>query len=490
MRWLRRAVAVVVGCVIVSAIAGAVAVSAVAAGAVAGTGSADWTTGSTIEVAPDPACAGTITQPPEGWTVVSLQGVYGGNKVQAKQVAFGPQGEVRWLYAGGPERMIWSYDVDPQPNGTLFVTATKPGKTFLYEVDPRTNERLWERTLNMTDTHDADLIDGGEQILLANMRNYNESSGENEDRILIYDRERDEVVWEWHFDDHYPPGVGGDYEDDWTHVNDVDKISEGRYLVSPRNFDQAIVVNRSTGEIDRQLGSNGETDILNQQHNPDYLETVGGEPTMLVADSENDRIVEYTNRGGEWHRTWKIGNESVFQWPRDADRLPNGNTLIVDSRNHRVLEVTPDGEVVWEVYTPGLPYDAERVRFGNGSAGPAMANLVAGGSRQLTGSAGGHENDSTMNACLNAIANASTASAVTTPAERVTVSADLVTATDSPTPTNGTNGTTRSVSSRPTTGTNTDTDDDGTATLVRNAAIGISALVFVLAVWVGLRRAE
>lgn len=34
--------------------------------------------------------------------------------------------------------------------------------------------------------------------------------------------------------------------------------------------------------------------------------------------------------------------------PLDADRLPNGNTLIAGGKSKRVLEVDPKGEIVWE----------------------------------------------------------------------------------------------------------------------------------------------
>ena len=35
-----------------------------------------------------------------------------------------------------------------------------------------------------------------------------------------------------------------------------------------------------------------------------------------------------------------------------AQRLPNGNTLITESDNGRVFEVTQDKETVWEFYNP------------------------------------------------------------------------------------------------------------------------------------------
>jgi hypothetical protein len=36
-------------------------------------------------------------------------------------------------------------------------------------------------------------------------------------------------------------------------------------------------------------------------------------------------------------------------WGGDANRLPNGNTLIVNVTRGRIVEVTPEGEVVWEM---------------------------------------------------------------------------------------------------------------------------------------------
>jgi hypothetical protein len=37
---------------------------------------------------------------------------------------------------------------------------------------------------------------------------------------------------------------------------------------------------------------------------------------------------------------------------RDADRLPNGNTLIVE--RIKIFEVTPEGEIVWRLNVRGV----------------------------------------------------------------------------------------------------------------------------------------
>ncbi|WP_255195068.1 aryl-sulfate sulfotransferase [Halorarius litoreus] len=337
----------------------------------------------------DTSCAGTMVEPAGGTTVISVQGARGRNKTPARLVGVGPRGELKWVH-GGPEDVIWGYDVDPLDNGNLFVVGTfregGHGKTLMYEFNPRTQETVWVERVNITDTHDADLLDDG-RIAIANMRNYDEANGTNSDRLVIYNRTTDSFEEEWLFRDHYDPETGGPYEEDWTHVNDIDRVNGSHYLLSPRNLDQVILVDIETGDIELKLGSDNDFRTLKRQHNPQYLESEDGTPTLLVADSDNDRIVEFQKQGDQWQRTWTLGSDASLAWPRDADRLANGNTLVVDSRNNRVLEVTPTGEVVWEVYSPWLVYDAERVRVGDDDVrrGPTIADLGASGTYSIQG---------------------------------------------------------------------------------------------------------
>jgi hypothetical protein len=218
------------------------------------------------------------------------------------------------------------------------------------------------------------------------MREWNESTGSSDDRVVIYNRSSGEFTWEWYFRNHYPEDTDGGYSEDWTHVNDVDPVGDDRLLLSPRNFDQAIVVDIESKEIVERLGSDGDYSVMREQHNPDWLESENGTPTILVADSENNRVVEYAKEDGEWVRTWEVGSETLT-WPRDADRLPSGNTLVTDTLDHRVMEITPTGEVVWEYYATWGPYDAERMGTGPESSGPTIRDLNKSGSYAITGSA-------------------------------------------------------------------------------------------------------
>ncbi|MFC7195040.1 hypothetical protein ACFQL4_10875 [Halosimplex aquaticum] len=140
-----------------------------------------------------------------------------------------------------------------------------------------------------------------------------------------------EIEWEWEAQTDFPLSGGGPYPNDWTHVNDIEVLPDGRFMVSLRNQDQVVFLKQGTGLLENQtLGAEDDHDVLYEQHNPDFIPAERGGPAVLVADSENDRVVEYQREGGNWTRTWKWSDGTV-DWPRDADRLPNGNTLIVDS---------------------------------------------------------------------------------------------------------------------------------------------------------------
>jgi hypothetical protein len=219
-------------------------------------------------------------------------------------------------------------------------------------------------------------------------------------RFVIADMEHERIAvvadgsveWEWRaaesgFYD-APPDVT---RRDWLHINDVDHLGDGRFLVSVRNANQLLVIERGEGVVEVINADTGGSDesctvggqlsdfdgdgevrcgdpaLMDHQHNPQWL----GPGRVLVADSENDRVVELHRTDGEWQVAWSLERAGglELQWPRDADRLPNGNTLVTDSLNRRVFEVTPGGDVVWSYATPLIPYEADRLPGGE-VAGP------------------------------------------------------------------------------------------------------------------------
>jgi outer membrane protein assembly factor BamB len=246
-------------------------------------------------------------------------------------------------------------------------------KNVVEEVDPETNERVWAYTwydvfIHYHEVHDADRLENGETVII----------DMGKDRTFTVNQEG-EITWEWSAVEHLDRGTdfweahveGTSREShnytgpgqDWTHMNDVDRLENGNFLMSIRNFDVLVEVDPETDEIVDVIGEPGNHSLMYEQHDPSYLDD---HDHVIVSDSENNRIVEYDAETME--AVWRYEGPTTsdrLQWPRDADRLPNGNTLIVDSRNFRVIEVDEDGDVVWghdlSADPQGIVYDADRL---------------------------------------------------------------------------------------------------------------------------------
>ncbi|WP_210424204.1 arylsulfotransferase family protein [Halorussus ruber] len=329
-----------------------------------------------------------VVGPRQGVTVVTVQ--RGDMRdLSGELVAFRPNGSV--LYQ--TERHSTYWDVDPSPEGKRTVTYVATtwlnesvcggGPLFADRGDCRRNvverlnlttgerTRLYAHRMEGGRWHDVDVINDS-HILVGDIGN---------EAVFVVNTTSGIREWTWTAESDLPITGGGSYDEDWVHLNDVELLDGGRVMVDLRNQDQVAFLNRSEGMVDDwTLGSENDYEVLREQHNPDYIPSERGGPAVVVADSENDRLVEYQRVGGEngedgsearWKRTWTWTDEQM-QWPRDADRLPDGNTLVTDTIGDRVFEVNRRGEVVWTLPID-RPYEAERLGTGEESAGGSSA---------------------------------------------------------------------------------------------------------------------
>jgi outer membrane protein assembly factor BamB len=132
----------------------------------------------------------------------------------------------------------------------------------------------------------------------------------------------------------------------------------GNVLVCTRHQDTIAVIDWDLGELVWSWGQG----ILSGPHDATTLEN----GNILVFDNG-------INRG--WSRVIELDPLSrriVWEYraaePTDfftltrgsSQRLPNGNTLIADSEAGRAFEVTRDGELVWDFWSPHLSEQGER----------------------------------------------------------------------------------------------------------------------------------
>jgi hypothetical protein len=273
------------------------------------------------------------------------------------------------------------HDVDPSPEGE---------QTLSYVAHNISGEAVCPERLKSSAPCTENVIDrinystGETERLYSSFVNYNGSSNWHDvdrvsdsqflvgdiqfDRVFIVDTAAGSIEWTWNASAEYDRSTGGK-PDDWTHLNDVEVLDEDRYMINLRNQDQVVFVHREMGLLDNlTLGADGDHGTLYEQHNPDYIPEQRGGPAILVADSENNRIVEYQRQNGSWVQSWLWADERL-RWPRDADRLPNGNTLVVDTHGTRLLEVAPSGEIVWQREVPRGVYEVELLSTGDESTG-------------------------------------------------------------------------------------------------------------------------
>ena len=137
--------------------------------------------------------------------------------------------------------------------------------------------------------------------------------------------------------------------EDTPGVWDVEPLAGGRVLVTEFAMSQVREVDLATKQTVWKF------EQLRNPYDADRLPN----GNTLIADTFGSRVIEVDPKGTI---VWSFDKEIR---PFDCDRLANGNTLIADVRKDRVLEVDPKGEVVWQLTGMPYPHDADRLPNGN-----------------------------------------------------------------------------------------------------------------------------
>ncbi|MFA6530235.1 MAG: aryl-sulfate sulfotransferase [Candidatus Micrarchaeia archaeon] len=241
------------------------------------------------------------------------------------------QGEVVWEYILPAEFSGYTnpgFDAELLPNGNVQFVVARKG---IFEVD-KSGNILWEyRTGKIS--HDADRLPNGNILFGFG------AEDKSTDAQVTEITPSGKVVWTWYAKDHYNTlSYNKIYDQGWTHTNAVLRMDNGDTLISPRNFNLLVEVDAS-GNVVKEIGKG----LMYYQHDPVFL----ADGNLLFANHvEPNEILEINPNTNEVLWNYTI-NSTYLQPARDANRLPNGNTLITGTG--AILEVTPDKEVVWSL---------------------------------------------------------------------------------------------------------------------------------------------
>jgi hypothetical protein len=236
--------------------------------------------------------------------------------------------------------------------------------------------------------HDVARLDNGNTLVMASVVldvGYISNKPLIDDCLLEISPAGD-IVWAWYTWQHFAEfqftdvakiqiyGIGGD----WAHANSVTEIPQnvlfdtrfkpGNLIVSYRNLNTIIVVDKATGAIVWQKGPNDSATI--GQH---YVHMIplglegaghimafdngasGGYPAV---SREFSRVVEIDPISKTLPWTYTASRSGVQNWTffspfiSGAQRLQGGNTLITEGTKGRIFEVTSTGTIVWEFMSP------------------------------------------------------------------------------------------------------------------------------------------
>jgi outer membrane protein assembly factor BamB len=199
-----------------------------------------------------------------------------------------------------------------------------------------------------------------------------EHDGEMYGDYLVEMTTSGKVVWEWRTWEHLSPEADRitaiqERREEWTHGNGLAELPNGNIVVSFRTISTVIVIERATGKIVWKLGA----PPLSGQHAPAPLSN----GNLLIFDNGPHRLdhplpfsrvieVEMADKKIVWKYQENAERDFFSSRISNAQRLPNGNTLICEGDTGRLFEVTSDGELVWEYVNPhfGGPLNAQNNR--------------------------------------------------------------------------------------------------------------------------------
>jgi hypothetical protein len=188
------------------------------------------------------------------------------------------------------------------------------------------------------------------------------------------------VVWTWHAKDHLDPDIdiiGPLYRrEEWCNGISFDVLDTGNILLTCRNLDSILTIDRKSGKIISRWGNASYLDkgtgrvehrwgidtLAGPHDGQEISYGLPGSGHLLCYDngvnSSQSRVVEIDPVTGAsvWQLPAKgdqqLGRRSFSYNMGGVQRLPNGNTLVCNGADGTISQLTPRGDLVWQYVNP------------------------------------------------------------------------------------------------------------------------------------------
>jgi hypothetical protein len=180
--------------------------------------------------------------------------------------------------------------------------------------------------------------------------NCNNPSGCPDNRVILVDRSGN-IVWQYgQF------GVTGSGPNQLNVPVQNTWLPNRHVLITDQANERIIEVDVATKNIVWQYGTTGVSgNGPNQLNNPNCAELLEN-GHILICDENNNRAIEVKKSSMGGKIVWQYGsgdpnNNQPVSGVAFASRLKNGHTLITDSNHNRVVEIDENKKPVWQYFT-------------------------------------------------------------------------------------------------------------------------------------------
>jgi arylsulfotransferase ASST len=298
-------------------------------------------------------------------------------------------GRVRWYVVTSNGSVV---DLQPQPNGHYALTIGSSATQQEYdELDVSANLlRRWRvGGPYVTDNHELRLTPRGTGLMLGwyvKTMDLSPYGGMSTAQVVVdILQEVDslgQTVFQWDAFDHFSitdidPSIPLDSPRvDWNHGNAIEVDGDGNYLLSFRNLSEVTKINSTTGQVLWRWGGVkneftfvGDTVMFSMQHG---IRRLANGNYILFDDGNShsppfSRAVEYrldqTAKTATLVWAYRPTPDIFSPFLGFAQRLANGNTLVTFGPQGTIQEVSPTGELVWQLtLANNWVYRAYRIR--------------------------------------------------------------------------------------------------------------------------------
>jgi len=317
-----------------------------------------------------------------------------------------------WKYGGMPAKLL------PNGNIFLHEKKSVPGLPGNYAGDLTEfdwdGKKIWQWKGEIPGRqpvmgpvhHDYFRLENGNTLVLAvdKVKRSNISDKELMDDVFYEVTPDGKVVWDLRAADLYDQfgftdeqkklifKQAGVFESDWAHCNNLtvlppnrwhdrgdQRFKTGNLLTSFRDLNVVCIIERDTKKIVWKLGPNypdGKVDQIIGQHDVHMIpKGLPGEGNILIFDNGGEagyprkirgysRVIELNplNKEIVWKyeaTAWgeRVTHQGHFfsNYVGNAQRLPDGNTFVVEGWPGRLFEVTKSEHIIWEWVSPWVP---------------------------------------------------------------------------------------------------------------------------------------